>query len=408
MDVIISRIKIVLGFYQVIGEFFASLHDVNWAGALHVIGEAISYVELTILRVIVRPQCYSSNFEINPKLEFIIGTSLPVVIITVAVIYYLTSKCCIYRKKRSPTNHFSRESHLLKIKMKLYTLVLVLLFITYPPICSAVFQLYPRACKSFCLDHNSRYCIQRLRSDFDIDCEELHIYHYFAYFATVFYIITFPLTLLILLRRHCHNKAKLCNDRNVSSVMNEESTADEQTPLLHDEPETPSIPVWLNFLCENYKSQFWYWEIVELSRKVTQTVLITLLGWEDKLTVLFTIGTSVLFLTMHARFWPMKDLFDQRLQMFSLTAIFINVVVAAMQVPEYYEGTINIILVLLNIVVIVILAAEALFSFIRHVRKIQLMQDLFRNLGQMWRRVSYSPEGETAQSINSTNDSSIE
>ncbi|PIK47387.1 hypothetical protein BSL78_15748 [Apostichopus japonicus] len=51
-------------------------------------------------------------------------------------------------------------------------------------------------------------------------------------------------------------------------------------------------------------------------------MLITLLGWEDALTKLFTIGTSVLFLSLHVKFSPMKSPFEQHLQLFSLIAIF--------------------------------------------------------------------------------------
>ncbi|KAJ8048349.1 hypothetical protein HOLleu_00625 [Holothuria leucospilota] len=357
MDVIVSRLKIVLGFYQVVGGFFASMHGVNWTGALQLIGEAITYVELTILRIVVRPQCYDSQLEINPKLEFIIGVSLPVFITTIAATYFYASKWYFHYTKRKFPDHDSLQSHLFKLKTKVITVVLVLLFITYPPICSTIFQLYPRACKTFCLDQKNKHCIKRLRSDFDIDCEDLTLYNYSAYVATALYVVAFPVCLLFVLRRHTR-RIESSNNFELLTAENTDSSVNESTHLICDTSERRRLPSWLHFLCENYKPKFWYWEIVELSRKVTQTLLVTLLGWEDKVTVLVTIGTSVLFLTLHARFWPMKDLFDQRLQMFSLTAIFINVLVAAMDVPEYYDGAINIILVLLNVVVIVIMAGK--------------------------------------------------
>ena len=46
--------------------------------------------------------------------------------------------------------------------------------------------------------------------------------------------------------------------------------------------------------------------------------------------------------------------------MFSLTAIFINVLVAAMEVPDSYDETINTILVVLNVFVILIIAGRGL------------------------------------------------
>lgn len=44
--------------------------------------------------------------------------------------------------------------------------------------------------------------------------------------------------------------------------------------------------------------------------------------------------------------------------MFSLTAIFINVVVAALHVPEGYEGAINVFLIILNVLVLAIIAGN--------------------------------------------------
>ncbi|PIK47388.1 hypothetical protein BSL78_15749 [Apostichopus japonicus] len=92
-------------------------------------------------------------------------------------------------------------------------------------------------------------------------------------------------------------------------------SANEITPLLSGHQATcRTIPTYLKFLTENYKEQFWFWEILELGRKVGQTMLITLLGWEDALTKLFTIGTSVLFLSLHVKYSPMKSPFEQHLQ----------------------------------------------------------------------------------------------
>ncbi|PIK53614.1 hypothetical protein BSL78_09467 [Apostichopus japonicus] len=63
--------------------------------------------------------------------------------------------------------------------------------------------------------------------------------------------------------------------------------------------------------------------------------------------------------------------------MFSLTAIFINVVVAAMQVPEGYEGAINVFLIILNVLVLVIIAGEILLVIARHLWGMHLHRELF-------------------------------
>ncbi|PIK53613.1 hypothetical protein BSL78_09466 [Apostichopus japonicus] len=280
-DTIVSRGKIILGFYQVVGEFFESLHDVSWAGGLQIIGEFISYIELNVLRVIVRPQCFDKRLNFNPKVEFIIGIILPIFIIVMAVGGYCVYKAYVVYKSRALDHPHPIHDNLLKLKTKLTTLVLVLWFVIYPPICTIIFQLLPRACKEFCLDHQNMHCFHLLRSDYEIQCDSLTFYQYAAYVATALYVVSFPCALLYLLRKHrSTKKSKTSLQTCVVETEEENEGLDEETPLLKEPSAHPIVPIWLNFLCENYKPQYWYWEILELTRKVTQTILITLLGWE--------------------------------------------------------------------------------------------------------------------------------
>lgn len=155
---------------------------------------------------------------------------------------------------------------------------------------------------------------------------------------------------------------------------------------MHHQPVYSGIPVWLKFLCENYKPQYWYWEIVELARKVAQTVLVTLLGWEDAMTKLLTISISVLFLTLHGKLAPMTYNFEQRLQMFSLSAIFVNVLVASVPIPENYQAFLSTVLILLNMIIVVVVAGEVvviIFRFMigkRKRSKLHLSEDRMINL----------------------------
>ncbi|PIK43600.1 hypothetical protein BSL78_19541 [Apostichopus japonicus] len=147
---------------------------------------------------------------------------------------------------------------------------------------------------------------------------------------------------------------------NVLQTLPEEKvikeSANEMTPLLSGHQATcRTIPTCLKFLTENYK-EFWFWEILELGRKVGQTMLITLLGWEDALTKLFTIGTSVLFLSLHVKFSPMKSPFEQYLQQFSLIAIFLNILVAAVPVAVQYQATLSTLLILLDVGIVLAVA----------------------------------------------------
>lgn len=310
LDVMIARIKILLGFYQVVGEIFTSLHDINWTGPLVVMGKFISAFEVNILRLFIRPRCFDVRLALNPKIQFVIGAVAPMVIVLILVLVYQAKKVYV-RIRFSPVVRMSFRSEFKKLKSSLVTCVVVLWFIMYPPVCSVIFSLYPISCKSFPLDQGTKHSITRLRSDFDVDCQGLKAYHISAFILTATYVIAFPIALVYLLRKDhlLSNKKESYMDDRLA-----DSGDDTNASLINNSPDDPSRPTWPTFLCENYKRQFWYWEIVELARKVTQTLLITLFGWEDRLTVILTTCISVLFLLLHARFRPMKSSYEQGLQ----------------------------------------------------------------------------------------------
>lgn len=304
VDILFARGKILLGFYQVVGEFFKSLNEVQWTGKLYVIGEFISYLELNILKLFVRPQCIKEGLIINPKIEFIFGMSFPLLCVAFTSVVYWVKK--VWFKYQYPTL-CSRE-YQQRFGSKLMTYLVIVLFVTYPPICTAVFQLYPKACQKFCLDVTKLHCVHKLRSDYDIDCKDLAVYHIFSYIATFCYVIFFPTFLLYLLKKY------RSNGRVLRRYESSNASKEELQSLIPGKEVNRYETPWMQFLSESYKQEYWYWEIIELTRKVAQTVLITLLGWEHKITVLLTIGISVLFLTLHARYMPMKSSFEQRLQ----------------------------------------------------------------------------------------------
>ncbi|KAJ8050850.1 hypothetical protein HOLleu_04208 [Holothuria leucospilota] len=313
-DIIISRGKLVLGFYQVVGEFFASVHEVNWATALKFLGSIVSVIELNIFRVIVRPKCFNERLQLNPKIEFMIGIMFPCALVLLSLVLYRTMKAR-YKYKRGLTG--TSESlyiYTKRLRSNLWTSVIILLFVTYPSICTTVFQMYPKTCVTFCLDMSNTICEKRLRSDYEIECTNLEIYHILAFISTALYVVGFPVGLFLLLK----NKIKYISLHGPPGPLYAETddTGRHRQNLVDESTTYGSDHIWMEFLCENYKPQFWYWEIVEITRKITQTVLITLLGWENVVTVFLTIGMSLLYLMLNARYRPMKSTTEQLLQVF--------------------------------------------------------------------------------------------
>ncbi|XP_072048071.1 uncharacterized protein [Amphiura filiformis] len=411
IDVIFARFKIVLGFYQVSGAIFSSLHDVSWPSRLSGLGDILQVLELNILQLVAKPHCFIPKLKFNAYDEFIISISFIILVLFSALIGYFCMLCYLTFKQ---VGQIHLRHRMLECKKKCYMYILLLLFITYPSMCNVTLSLLPTGCDDFCLDEEDIYCVRKLRTDYSIDCstKEHHFFTCAAYIALT-YVIGFPILLLVLLFIHSrgkytsgkenaikvsrkNNKGRNFVDLsrepddddclNINGDIGDLDVSEDDDPLLDistsrhtdlcSNNDEQSFPLWLRFLCENYRDEFWFWEVLELLRKILQTALVVLYGSDDPWYLTVTIAISVAFLTSHAYFKPMKDNFEHRLQMSSLAAVFLNLLVAmALMMPNEQQSSpveamaTTILLILLNVVVVVLVAVNIIVRVLKSVRR---------------------------------------
>ena len=90
-----------------------------------------------------------------------------------------------------------------------------------------------------------------------------------------------------------------------------------------------------SFLCENFKSNAWYWELIETIRKVLLVSILGLIGSEGRAYVGFASIVSGLFAILFAKMQPMNERFESHLQMLSLTVTFVNLATGVvMKIPS--------------------------------------------------------------------------
>ena len=367
IDTLVARFKIVLGYYQLTGAIFSSVHNIHWPEEIANIGSLFRILELNIFKLIAKPRCLANALQLNIYNEFQISVAFCSLVVLLPLLFYAAKYIrafIIFREFPLPD---PVRIEMKKFKERYYFVVVLLLFVTYLSICQVIFGLMPAACQEFHVTASGSYYFEKLRSDYSIDCnsEGHRVYQILAY-ITLLYVIGFPLFILILIFIYYRKSTKSLeinrNDSETPETVSPtiqveddesndehaESDMDETTPLVdplttthdHDEDETSSTqkyPYFIRFLCENYKPRYWFWEIVELSRKVLQMVLVVLYGSHDPLTLGASIAISMVFTVIHAYFKPMKDRFEHWLQMLSLLAIFFNLLSAVILMIPYND-----------------------------------------------------------------------
>ena len=99
-------------------------------------------------------------------------------------------------------------------------------------------------------------------------------------------------------------------------------------PLINGEavnPEEKSVGAFaLKMTYGNYKTSCWYWEFIEMIRKLVVVVASSFLLENVKIGLYSNILLSLVFVVLHAKNWPMKDSFDNYMQLLALISVTVN------------------------------------------------------------------------------------
>ncbi|XP_067035460.1 uncharacterized protein [Acropora muricata] len=147
----------------------------------------------------------------------------------------------------------------------------------------------------------------------------------------------------------------------------------------NDQPNSESeLLSGMSFLYENYNEDAWYWELVEVIRKLLLTCRIILIGRESRTYVGPASTCSGLFAIAFAFRKPIRDKFEDKLQLTSLLVIFLNLGIGViLKIPkesvpsdvDQYVDTllVNILVVGANVLVILLVVGRYLAVLIHNI-----------------------------------------
>ena len=218
-----------------------------------------------------------------------------------------------FYKRAKTGDRQTTEVKINEYKQKTYRFLILLLFITFPSTCTHILQMLPAACHQICSDHEVN-CNSYLKADYSVQCNTAkhNIYGTLSTIA-IAYCIGFPLTLFLILRR-AKRQGKLGD-----------AASNNNGPILNG----------LRFLYENYSPMCWFWEILELARKIFFSSLLILMNAESRTSLGLTSMFSGLYSVLFALYKPIEDTFEHWLQMASLLASSVNFTVGMlMKIPQ--------------------------------------------------------------------------
>ncbi|XP_067037144.1 uncharacterized protein [Acropora muricata] len=399
VDILLARLKIVIGFYQVTSGIIEGFAYIKWPSSLAVIGDYTEVIQLNILSF-VPLHCLFPSWKQNAisKMYLMLGRNASVILF--ALISFWIRKLFLLRSINKEQSS-KRRIELSTTKEFLYRNVFLFLFITYPSTCSAILRILPLACHELCSESS---CTQYLKSDYSIKCEgDEYNFVKLVAFAASSYIVVLPgLVFLALWRRRKQQLSRKHKLRDVkqkeennpvdpdfgklgnteAAEENNEDTHDdegnEDNPR-NDQPNSESeLLSGMSFLYENYNEDAWYWELVEVIRKLLLTCGIILIGRESRTYVGLASICSGLFAIAFAFRKPIRDKFEDKLQLTSLLVIFLNLGIGVLlkipkesvpsDVDQYVDTLlVNILVVGANVLVILLVVGRYLAVLIHNI-----------------------------------------
>ena len=354
IDVFLAKLKIAVGFYQVTYGLLEAFSNIKWPDSLQVIGKYSEVLQLNILQM-APVHCLSSELHVDAFANLIAIMAINGVVIFVSGIAYGVRRLLILRDTK--LNNEEKIKRISQTKELVYRDLFFILYVTYLSTCSKTAIVLPLSCKKLCRDdrEEGESCFEYLRADYSTRCHDSR-YNYLvvvAYISTV-YIISLPVaTFTTLWRQRRELSATEDSEENQNSGMNAD----------------------LSFLFKSYRPSSWYWELIEMSRKVIVTSGLLLVGQETRSYIGLTLAIAGMYGTVFCWIHPLEDAFENRLMSTSLAVTVVNLVIGAVsRIPaenlptptDSYTDTIvfNALVLGANTVVIALLVGTIVTPFI--------------------------------------------
>ena len=354
-DIFLAHVKIVIGFYQVLSGLLQAFSYVKWPSEVSTLESYIRFVQLNFLQI-VSPSCVKENFKVTAYSHFIFTISGNVLIIAVPMLCYLARVTWMkmQRKERD-------ESKLTDLRKPCLKIIIFLLFVAYPSTCVNIFKILPLSCHELCPFEGASNCPSFLRADYSILCHtETHRKYTWAAYASLTYVVGFPIFLAYIVWK-AHRQSQRSNKFTI---------AEKRHSL-----QVMAFAIF--FLHENYSPSCWYWESIEMARKVILSAGVIFVGSESRTQVGIAAMVSAGFAMLHGRFRPIHDRFEDYLQMTSLLVTSFNLGIGVLLKVPSDESTRNvneshdnvglgILLLVTNALVISVVLGKITYQIISH------------------------------------------
>ncbi|PFX15056.1 Leucine-rich repeat-containing protein 15 [Stylophora pistillata] len=310
IDKFCSKLKIVIGFYQVTAGVLQAFSYIKWPDSMEVIAEYSEILQMNVLQM-TPIECLVEGMRVNAFRNMFTMMAVNSLVICISGIAYGVRKVVIARNESLEEGEKSRK--LSQTKELVYRNLFFVLYVTYLNTCTTTANVLPIACQTLCRDDKEESCSKFLKADYSVRCldQNYNKLIFLGYISTA-YVTVLPAATFIALWKHT---------RVISGKITAKRTQSSGS--------TAKLITGLRFLFENYKPSSWYWELVEVCRKLILTSGLILVGQQSRSYIGLAWVVAGMYGVLFSSISPIRDVVENRMMVTSLCVTIVNLGIGA-------------------------------------------------------------------------------
>lgn len=168
IDMILSKLKIVIGFYQVTYGLVEALSYVKWPGSLQVIAKYSGILQMDVLKI-APIHCLCSRLHANAFGGLLAIMAINADVNCVSVVGYEVRKIFILSSPSLQNGYKSRA--IPQTKELVFRNLFFFLYVTYLSTCAKTANVLPMACHKLCRDEKEEFCYKYMKAYYSIQCQ---------------------------------------------------------------------------------------------------------------------------------------------------------------------------------------------------------------------------------------------
>ena len=319
IDKFFSKVKIVIGFYQVTYGLLDVFSYIKWPGSLETVAKYSGFLQLNVLQM-APIQCLFPGLHLDAFGRLFAAMAMNAAIVGFSFFAHRIHKLLITRNRNLEDDEKSRRVS--QSKELVYRNLFFFLYVTYLSTFYKTVSVLPPACRKLCRDDKEVLCSEFLKADYSVPCQgKKYNYMLVVAYMSAAYIFILPAATFIAIWRQRRQSADSEADKSNESGFNKEMMSG------------------LRFLFENYKTRTWYWELVEMTRKVILTCGLIFITQESRSYIGLALVIAGMYGFLFAWVKPLQDVMENRLMTTSLAVTVVNLVVGAVsRIPRDYAA----------------------------------------------------------------------